>query len=181
MAKKHQADSNPVTLAIDEWPAHDAAFNGNTNPIPGAAYAFAPADTAVTNQVSANADAVRLIADRDGAIYSHPYPPRIWNTMNSFTATQSAAVVKAGTAGLSIYVRTIGVSIPTQTAAVTRMSLINSSTTTVWAREFPATGNVNLTDTIDPPIKLTAANSLRVTTAGTSASCDLFVSGFMAP
>lgn len=180
MPKQPKSNSNAVTLATDEWPLHDEAISNGT-PVLGSAYAFAPADSAVTNQVSANGDAVRLIADRDGAIYSHPYPPRIWNTMSSFTAAQTAAVVKAGTASLSIYVKTIGVSTPVQTAGITRVALINSSTTTVWARNYIATGGADSIDTIDPPIKLTVANALRVTTTGTSATMDMFVSGFMAP
>jgi len=181
MPKQPQSYSQPVTLATDEWTAHDAAITNGSPPVMQSAYAVAPADSAVANQVSANGDAVRQIADRDGAIYTHPHPPRIWNTMSSFTAAQTAASVKAGTAGLSLYVKTIGVSIPENTAAVSRVALIDSSTTTIWARSFPAAGNQNIENVIEPPIKLTAANSLRVTTAGTSATMDLYVSGFMAP
>lgn len=173
MPKQPQSYSNPVTLATDEWAAHDAAVTTSTPPVMTSGYAVTPDDAAVGNQVSANGDAVRIACDRDGAVYSHPYPPRIWSTYNRFTAAQTGASLKAGTAGLSLFLKTISWA----SEAAIRIALINSTTTTVWAKTVAASSGC---DNIDPPIRITAGNGIAITTAGTSVTCDIMTSGFFA-
>lgn len=179
MSQRHAADSNPVVLPVETVVAHDAAVNGTVGgmPVVMAAVAETPADTDPANQVSADGDAVRLKADRDGALFTHPYPPRIWSFTARYTAAQTNAVVKAApSAGLSLYVRTVDFSTE---GATTRMFLEESQTTTVWSRSHPAATAGNIV--LDPPIKLGPAKGLDITTTGTSATMDVFISGFTAP
>lgn len=180
MSQKHAADSSPVVLPVETAIAHDAAVGTTAGSVPllNAAVAETPADADPADQVSADGDAVRLKADRDGVLFTHPYPPRIWSAPFRFTAAQSDAVAKAApSAGLSLYVKTISWS--NEGAAITRIILEDSTTVTVWSKSIvtPAPGIENL----EPPIKLTAAQQLSITTTGASATMDVFISGFTAP
>lgn len=86
--------------------AHDAAAAGN--PLGVGAIAQDMDDTAPPNRVSAEGDAVRIAADRDGAQFVHPHGPQLWSYhSDGSTALTDATVHAAPGAGLSLYVTDI--------------------------------------------------------------------------
>jgi hypothetical protein len=154
--------------------AHDAA--AAQNPVLQGAYAETPDDSAPGNQVSAEADAVRLAADRDGALYTHPHPPRIWHVSAEHTAQQTDTTVKAAPgAGLSLYITGIYLAVN----AAVNVTLEEGTTVLKWKYYAAAQGDgasVNFT----VPIKLTANTALTVTTSG-AITLTLVVTGYTAP
>ncbi|MGH6961378.1 MAG: hypothetical protein ACREE7_12900, partial [Dongiaceae bacterium] len=80
-------------LQLQGVEAHDSPVSGN--PLLLAGIAETPDDSAPGNQVSAEGDATRLTVDRDGALYTHPHPPRIWHVAAEHTTQQTDTTVKA--------------------------------------------------------------------------------------
>ncbi len=72
---------------------HD--FVASSNPMMISGVAETPEDTVPDNQVSAEGDQTSFAVDRDGALYTHPHPPRIWHTASEFTTAQTDTAVKA--------------------------------------------------------------------------------------
>lgn len=180
-------DDNGSTLTVDQATAsnlnaqvvgavaHDTGASGN--PVSVAGTAETPADSDNANLVSADGDIVRLLASRDGAQFVLPHGPRIWSASNRYTATQTDAAVKAApSAGLSLYITDIYFA----SEAQMRVALEESSTVYVWGYTS-AGGGDGVSKHWQTPLKLAAAKGLTVVTTGTSATCDLVVSGYTAP
>lgn len=154
--------------------AHDAAAAGN--PLLCGAIAEVPEDTAPANQVSADGDAVRIAASRDGAIYTHPHPPRIWHVSAEHTTAQTDTTVKAAPgAGLSLYITDIVIHC---NGAVT-VSL-EEGTTTLKFRYYGNGIGDGSAPSFKCPIKLTANTALTVTTSA-AVTTFVLVSGYTAP
>ena len=154
--------------------AHDAA--AAQNPVLLGAYAETPDDTAPGNEVSAEADAVRIAADRDGAIYTHPHPPRIWHVSTEYTTQQTDITVKAAPGvGLSLYITDIYLAVN----AAVNVTIKESTTTLKWKYYASGQGDgasVNFT----VPIKITANTLISITTSG-AVTLTLVVTGYTAP
>lgn len=154
--------------------AHDAAVSGN--PVLVAGYAETPDDSAPANQVSAEGDATRLTTDRDGAVYTHPHPPRIWHVATEYTTQQTDTSVKATPgAGLSLYITDITINC---NGAVT-VTLEEGTTTTKFKYYGSAAGDGTNKQFI-VPLKLAANTALTVTTSG-AVTCFVGVNGYTAP
>ena len=153
---------------------HDSAASSNPMMISGVAET--PDDTAPTNQVSAEGDQTSLVVDRDGALYTHPHPPRIWHTATEFTTAQTDTTVKAAPgSGLSLYVTDIYVA---ANAAVT--VTLEEGTSTLKFRFYASAAGQTANRNLTVPMKLTANTALTVTTSA-AATCTVSVSGYTAP
>jgi hypothetical protein len=168
-------DVDVLTLpGITGSAAHDAAVSGN--PVLVAGYAETPDDSAPANQVSAEGDATRLTTDRDGAVYTHPHPPRIWHVATEHTTQQTDASVKAAPgAGLSLYITDITINC---NGAVT-VTLEEGTTTTKFKYYGSAAGDGTNKQFI-VPLKLAANTALTVTTSG-AVTCFVGINGYTAP
>lgn len=154
--------------------AHDSA--ASTNPMMISGIAETPADTAPTNQVSADGDQTSLAVDRDGALFTHPHPPRIWHTASEFTTAQTDASVKAAPgAGLSLYITDIYVA----ANGIVTVTL-EEGTATLKFRFYAASAGQNVNRNLRVPIKLTANTALTVTTSA-AVTCTVGVCGYTAP
>lgn len=154
--------------------AHDAVAAGN--PVLNGAFAETPEDTAPGNQVSAEADVVRIAADRDGALYTRPHPPRIWHASNEYTTQQTDVTVKAAPgAGLSLYITDIYLGV---NGAVT-VTLEEGTTTLKWRYYATAAGD-GVSLNFSTPIKLTANTALTITTSA-AVTLTLVVAGWTGP
>lgn len=154
--------------------AHDVG--AGQNPVAVGAVAETPDDTAPANQVSAEGDVVRIAADRDGAVYTHPHPPRIWHVSTEYTTTQTDATVKAAPgAGLSLYITDIYLAVN----AAVNVTLEEGTTVLKWKYYASGQGDgasVNFTT----PIKITANTLISVTTSA-AVTLTLVVTGYTAP
>lgn len=154
--------------------AHDAAVSGN--PLLTSATAETPEDTAPANQVSADADVVRIAADRDGAIYTHPHPPRIWHSAAEYTTAQTDTSLKAAPgAGLSHYITDIYFA----ANGIVTITL-EEGTTTLKFRYYAAAAGDGVAKTFAVPIKLTANTALTLTTSAAT-TCTVVINGYTAP
>jgi hypothetical protein len=153
------ADAGAGTFTAGGVAAHDAAVSGN--PLLVGAYAETPADSAPGNQVSADADTTRLSTDRDGALYTHPHPPRIWHVAAEQTTAQTDTSVKAAPgAGLSLYITDIYV------AAEGAVDItFEEGTTTAKFKYYAGGEGDGVSKEFRVPIKLTANTALTVTTS----------------
>ena len=153
--------------------AHDAAETGN--PVAVAGVAETPDDTAPANQVSAEADRVRLAACRDGAQYVHPHPPRIWHYSNQSSATQTDTEIKAAAASLSHYISDIYV------AAKGAVDItVEQGTATFKWRYYADAAGAGAMATFRVPLKLTANTSVTYTTSG-AIEHTIVMTGYTAP
>ena len=154
--------------------AHDAAVAGN--PMLVGAYAETPDDSAPGNQVTADADVVRLSADRDGALYTHPHPPRIWHVATAYAGAETDTTVKAAPgAGLSLYITDIYV------AAEGAVDItLEEGTTTLKFRYFASGEGDGVVMNLTVPIKI-AANTLISITTSAAVNVMLVLNGFTAP
>jgi len=169
-----QATAASLNAEVQGDAAHDAAVSGN--PVLTAGIAETPDDSAPTNQVSAEGDATRLACDRDGALYTHPHPPRIWHVAAEQTTQQTDTAVKAAPgAGLSLYITGIKLSC---NGAVT--VTFEEGTTVLKYRYYAAAAGDGSNIELTVPIKITANTSFTVTT---SAAVTVFylVTGYTAP
>lgn len=156
--------------------AHDAA--AAQNPVLEGLYAETAEDTAPGNQVSAEADAVRAVASRDGAQYVLPYGPRIWEVSEEYTTQQTDTSLKAAPgAGLSFYITDISVYC---NAAVTVTIEDDEVTDDILHRYYCGGQGDGNERHLMTPIKTGANQSLLVTT---SAAVTVFVgvSGYTGP
>lgn len=154
--------------------AHDAAAAGN--PVLLCGTAETPEDTAPTNQVSAEGDATRLACDRDGALFTHPHPPRIWHFPNQSSAQQTDTVVKAAAgAGLSHYITDIYVA---ANGAVT--ITIEEGTTVFKWRYYAAAAGDGAMVPLRSPIKIAANTAITYTTSA-AIEHTILVSGYTGP
>lgn len=171
-ANQGTANATPWEVAGDV--AHDAVVAGNPVRISGTAEIVD--DTAPTVQVSAEGDATTLTVDRDGALFTHPHPPRAWHTSNEYTTAQTDTSVKAAPgAGLSLYITDIVI---TLNAAVT--VTIEEGTTVLKFRYYGSGQGDGVSSHFIVPIKITANTAITVTT---SAAVTVFLSlnGYTAP
>ncbi|HVR65135.1 MAG TPA: hypothetical protein VMT98_00735, partial [Verrucomicrobiae bacterium] len=153
---------------------HDSVASSNPMMISGVAET--PDDTAPANQVSAEGDQTSFVVDRDGALYTHPHPPRIWHATNEFTTAQTDTAVKAAPgAGLSLYLTDIFVA---ANGAVT--VTLEEGTATLKFRFYAASAGQCVSRDLTVPIKLTANTALTVTTSA-AVTCTLSVCGYTAP
>src|SRR5574342_631575 len=170
----NQGTANTTPWEVSGDVAHDAAVAGNPVRISGTAET--PDDSAPTVEVSAEGDATTITTDRDGAVYTHPHPPRIWHTSNEYTTQQTDTTVKAAPGvGLSLYVTDIVI---VCNAAVT--VTIEESTTTLKFRYYASGQGDGVAHSFRVPIKITANTLISVTT---SAAVTVFLSlnGYTAP
>ncbi|MFN0193705.1 MAG: hypothetical protein ACKVP5_17310 [Aestuariivirga sp.] len=153
---------------------HDSVASSNPMMISGVAES--PDDTAPANQVSAEGDQTSFVVDRDGALYTHPHPPRIWHATSEFTTAQTDTTVKAAPgAGLSLYVTDIFVA---ANGAVT--VTLEEGTSTLKFRFYAASAGQSVSRDLTVPIKLTANTALTVTTSA-AVTCTVSVCGYTAP
>ncbi len=168
----------PVTvgagLQLQGVEAHDSPIAGN--PILLAGIAETPDDSVPGNQSSAEGDATRLATDRDGALYTHPHPPRIWHAAAEYTAQQTDATVKASPgAGLCLYVTDVFVAC-NGAVDVT----LEEGTATLKFKYYASGKGDGVAQRFGVPLKLAPNTALTVTTSG-SVSVTLCVSGFTGP
>lgn len=89
--------------------AHDAAATGN--PVMVAGISQNMDDTAPPNQVNDEGEVVRIATDRDGAVFTRPFGPRIWSYHeDSASALTDASVHAAPAVGFPLFVTDIVVS-----------------------------------------------------------------------
>ena len=175
-ATASQATAANLNAEVQGDVAHDAAIAGN--PVVAGAVTETPDDSAPANQVSAEAEAVRLVATRDGQQYVAPFGPRMWETSAEYTSAQTDTSLKAAPgAGLSFYITDITV---TCNAAVT-VSLEEDDTTDDLIDRMYCSGQGGGHERhMITPHKMTANQALLLTT---SAAVTVFVavSGYTAP
>jgi len=156
--------------------AHDAAAAGN--PVLVAGIAQDMDDTAPPNRVSAEGDAVRLAADRDGTLFAHPHGPQLWSYHeNSSSALTDASVHAAPGAGLSLYVTDIVVS--TGAATALNVFLEEGVTTVLGPWYLEAVAGRGLALHFQTPKKITANTALTITTSAAIAH-SIDITGFTA-
>lgn len=156
--------------------AHDAAVAGNPVLVGGIAQDMD--DTAPPNQVSAEADAVRVAVDRDGAVFVRLSGPRLWKARLTGLIAADTTVKAAPGAGLSLYVTDIVFSIGAGTAS--SILLEESTTTAVFGPHYlEAVNGRGLAMHFITPIKIAANTLLSATgTGATTATLDVY--GFTA-
>lgn len=150
--------------------SHDAT--SDTNPLLIGAYADTPEDSAVSDEVSGDGDLTHVKASRDGTIYTHPHPPRIWRAFyDGIAATTDATVKAAATAtGLKHYVGTIFASV--NVGATMFLHVGTGTASTFWRHFFATTGDGACLQ-FNPPIPVTATQPIMLTTAATTYSVTL--------
>lgn len=154
--------------------AHDIAAAGN--PLMIAGVAETPDDSAPGNQVSAEGDSTRIATDRDGAVYTHQHPPRIWHVATEYTTQQTDATVKAAPgSGLSLYVTDIYIAVN----AAVNVTLEEGTTTLKW-RYYGNSQGQGVSASLKVPIKIAANTALTITTSG-AVTCTVVVCGYTAP
>lgn len=169
------ASTNTIEVVGDA--AHDAGIAGNPVSIGGVSIDMD--DTAPPNQVSAEAEAVRLGMDRDGAIFAHPHGPRLWSFhSDGSSALTDTSVHAAPAAGLSLYVTDIVIS----TGAATAMNVFfeEGASKVLGPYYLEAVAGRGLHIKFATPKKITAATALTVTTSQAIAQC-IDVMGYTAP
>jgi hypothetical protein len=165
--------SNPVR--VDGADAHDSAAP-DANPVVGGGRSETPEDTAVTNQVSAEGDVARFAVDRDGALFTHPHPPRIWHVAAEQTAQQTDTTVKAAPgASLSLYITDIYV------VANAAVDITFEEGTTTFKFKYYAGGQGDgVSKEFKVPLKLTANTAFTVTTSA-AVNVSYVVCGYTGP
>ncbi len=158
--------------------AHDAVVAGN--PVLNGAYAESVEDSDANtnaNRVSADGDAVRLLADRYGALYTNSGGPFQFSYSNQASAAQTDTVVHAApAAGLSIYVKSVFVAC---NGAVT-ITVEEGTAVFKWRYYGAAAGDGASVTFGGKGLKLAAATSLTYTTSG-AVEHTIVVVGEIAP
>ena len=134
---------------------------------------------APTNRVTSAGMATRLATDLDGALFTHPHPPQIWDYhLNTSTAQTDATVALAAGAGLSNYVQTVVFS----SGAATAINLFfeEGSTTKLGPWYLEAIAGRGMAVQFNPPKKMTA-NTLLTLTTSASIAHSVDVTGFISP
>lgn len=157
--------------------AHDVAAAGNPVLLAGIAQDMDDV-AAPPNRVNAEADAVRLATDRDGALFVRPFGPQVWSYHANGSAALSAATVHAAPgAGLSLYVTDIICSL----GAATAMNILfqEGASTVLGPFYLEAINGRGLHIQFQTPKKITANTALTVTTSAAVAH-SVDVTGFTA-
>jgi hypothetical protein len=154
--------------------AHDAGIAGN--PVTVGAVSIDTDDTAPPNRVSAEAESVRVGADRDGSIHVLPFGPQVWKYhVNGSSALTDTSVHSAPGAGLSLYIGTIVFSSGAATAI--NMFLEETSTTIAGPYYLEAVAGRGMAIQFNPPLKVTANTALTITTSAAIAH-SVDITGF---
>ena len=168
------ADITDNAQAIEGRDAHDSPITENPVVIGGVTQDMD--DTAPPNQVGAEDDVAQIAVDRDGAIFAHPHPPRIWSVSAEHTAQRTDFTVKAAPgAGLSLYITDIYVACN----GVVTVTL-EEGTTTLKFRYYGNGAGDGVALRLNTPIKL-AANTLLSVTTSAAVTVTVVVSGYTAP
>ena len=126
---------------------HDLVASSNPMMISGVARKRLMTSTPA-NQVSAEGDQTSFVVDRDGALYTHPHPPRIWHATSEFTTAQADTTMKAAPgAGLSLYITDIFVA---ANGAVT--VTLEEGTSTLKFRFYAASAGQSVSRNLRVPI-----------------------------
>ena len=156
--------------------AHDTGAAGN--PVVCGGVAQDIDDTAPPNQVSAEGDAVRIAVDRDGAVFTRPFGPRMFTYHeDSSSALTDVSVHAAPAAGLSLYITDIVVSIGADT--LFNVFFEEGSTKVLGPWYLEAVNGRGLAVHFGTPKKITAATALTVTTSAAIAH-SIDITGFIA-
>lgn len=167
------ADVVDNAQAVEGRDAHDAPTTENPVVIGGVAQDMD--DTVPPNQVDAEDDVAQLAIDRDGAIFAHPHPPRIWSVSAEHTSQQTDTTVKAAPgASLSLYITDIYLAVD----AAVDVTLEEGTTTLKWKYYGGGQGD-GAAVRLNTPIKLAANTLLSVTTSG-AVNVTLVVTGYTA-
>lgn len=156
--------------------AHDAAVAGA--PVLTGAYAETASASAPGNRAGAAADAVRISANRDGALYVLPHGQQIWEDSDVYSTTQTDASLEAAPgAGLSLYVTDMAVTC--NEAGTVTIEDDDTADDVIWQVYCDAAGSGAIWPG-NTPHKLVANHALLLTTSG---DIDVFVAvrGYVAP
>ena len=165
------------TLEVVGDGAADVATTGN--PLLIGVQAETMADSAPATRVSADADLVKVAADRDGAVYVHPHGPQTWSYhLNTSTAQTDTEVHAAPAAGLSLYVTDIVFSSGAATAI--NAFFEEGASTVLGPYYLEAVAGRGMSVHFQTPKKITAATALTITTSAAIAHA-VDVTGFVAP
>lgn len=121
----------------------------------------------------------KVVTDPQGALYTHPHPPRIWDTFNEYTTQQTNAVIKPGVPGQCFYITDIFIQV---NAAVT-VTLIEGGSAAVAANtKFKFIGSAQadgVSRSYMVPKKLKPGASLTISTSG-AVTVEIEVHGYTA-
>lgn len=149
---------------------------GDTNHMPVGGKSETVDDTAPAIVPGSDAQNVPFVLDRNGALFTHPHPPRAWHTSNEYTTQQTDVTVKAAPgASLSLFVTDISLSC-NGAATIT----IEESTTTLKWRHYCAAAGDGKADHFIVPIKITA-NTLVSVTSSAAITFFLNLNGYTQP
>ena len=144
--------------------AHDAAASGSSGVMMAGGVAQDVDDTAPPNRISTEADALRLAADFDGALFVRTHGPQLWSYhVDGSSALTDAAVHADPGAGLSIYVTDIAVSSGAATAMNVFFEEGGTKVLGPWYLEAIAGRGLHIR--FSTPKKITANTALTVTTS----------------
>jgi hypothetical protein len=156
--------------------AHDAGISGN--PVTVGAVSIDTDDTAPPNRVSAEAESVRVGADRDGSIHVLPFGPQVWKYhVNGSSALTDTSVHSAPGSGLSLYIGTIVFSSGAATAI--NMFLEEGASTIAGPYYLEAVAGRGMAIQFNPPLKVTVNTALTITTSAAIAH-SVDITGFTA-
>lgn len=147
-------------------------------PIAIGAIAEVAGDSQPANLVSAEGDIVRISAGRDGAVYTKPHPPRIWNYNQEFTSRVTNYNIHSGVTNLSHYLGSIYCVFSGAMMVWLRDGLTDTSTM-VWKYYAGGQGD-GAAITFNPPMKLASGNAVGFS-MGSIQTCYLAVTGYTAP
>ncbi len=165
------AGTNPVPVQGDT--TVDVAVTGN--PVLLGAEAETP-DDSDPGSVSADADAVRLGADRNGILYVNTFHPRTWHVSAEQTTAVTDTTVKAAPgSGLSLYITDILLSCDGATDV-----LFEEGTSTQKFKHYSDGQGSGFTWHAQQPMKITG-NTLFSVSSSIAVDISYTVSGFTAP
>lgn len=179
-----QRVSSNVAIAGVEPVAHDAVISGDAVPLTISGYAETAEDSdgnTNANRVSADGDKVRLLADRNGALYVRNGPPYRWSYHeNSSSALTDTTVHASCGTGLYNYIESITFSTNSATAA--SLMVEDSTTATILGPYYlEAVAGRGMSVVYPGGKKQTnSATLISVTTTGAIAH-GIDITGFCAP
>lgn len=172
------ANQGGAPWAVQGNVAHDAAVSTN-QPVAAAGVAETAEDSDANtsaNRVSADADIVRLLADRYGALFVREGSPFQFSFTNKSAAQQTnTAIHAAPAAGLSIYITDIYFA----ANGAVNVTVETATPTTLWAYYASGAGD-GASCGFRIPIKLAAATALQYDTSA-AIEHTLVVTGYIAP
>jgi hypothetical protein len=169
-----QATASSLNAEVQGDAAHDAAVSGN--PVLLGGRAETPDDTAPSAEVSAEGDATDIAVDRDGAVYTHPTPPRIWHVASEVSSAVTDTTLKAAPgAGLSLYITDIYIA-----CSAADDVTIEEGTTTMKFKYYCNGKGDGVAKSFVAPIKITA-NTLVSWTTSAAVNATVVLSGYTGP